>query len=241
MIDWLAGKGFGRPEKQYKLRDWLFSRQRYWGEPFPIVYDDDGVAIALPDDQLPLTLPEVDDYSPQSFDPQDATSEPVPPLARATEWAHVTLDLGDGPKSYRRELNVMPQWAGSCWYELRYLDPTNDKTFCDTGVEQYWMGKDPSRPGDPGGVDLYVGGVEHAVLHLLYSRFWHKALYDLGHVTSEEPFRRLFNQGYIQAFAYTDERGIYVPADEVVEVRPRTSSSSRADPSPRSTGRWASR
>ena len=221
MIDWLAGKGFGRPEKQYKLRDWLFSRQRYWGEPFPIVYDDDGVAIALPDDQLPLTLPEVDDYSPQSFDPQDATSEPVPPLARATEWAYVTLDLGDGPKRYRRELNVMPQWAGSCWYELRYLDPTNEKTFCDTGVEQYWMGKDPARPNDPGGVDLYVGGVEHAVLHLLYSRFWHKALYDLGHVTSEEPFRRLFNQGYIQAFAYTDERGVYVPADEVVEVRPR--------------------
>ncbi len=145
----------------------------------------------------------------------------MPPLARATEWAYVTLDLGDGPKRYRRELNVMPQWAGSCWYELRYLDPTNEKTFCDPGVEQYWMGKDPSRPNDPGGVDLYVGGVEHAVLHLLYSRFWHKALYDLGHVTSEEPFRRLFNQGYIQAFAYTDERGVYVPADEVVEVRPR--------------------
>jgi leucyl-tRNA synthetase len=224
MMDWLAGKGFGRPEKQYKLRDWLFSRQRYWGEPFPIVYDADGVAIALPDDQLPLTLPEVDDYSPQSFDPQDATSEPVPPLARATEWANVTLDLGDGPQSYRRELNVMPQWAGSCWYELRYLDPTNDKTFCDAGVEQYWMGprngNSPDGVKDPGGVDLYVGGVEHAVLHLLYSRFWHKALYDLGHVTSEEPFRRLFNQGYIQAFAYTDERGIYVPADEVVEVRP---------------------
>ena len=220
MIQWLADKGFGRPEKQYKLRDWLFSRQRYWGEPFPIVYDDDGVAIALPDDQLPLTLPEVDDYSPQSFDPLDATSEPVPPLARATEWAFVTLDLGDGPKRYRRELNVMPQWAGSCWYELRYLDPTNNKTFCDPGVEQYWMGKDPNRPGDPGGVDLYVGGVEHAVLHLLYSRFWHKALYDLGHVSSEEPYRRLFNQGYIQAYAYTDERGVYVPADEVVEVKP---------------------
>ena len=218
MMDWLSGKGLAVAEKQYKLRDWLFSRQRYWGEPFPIVYDEDGVAIALPDDQLPLTLPEVSDYSPQSFDPQDATSEPVPPLARATEWSHVTLDLGDGPKSYRRELNVMPQWAGSCWYELRYLDPMNEKTFCDSGVEQYWMGKDPSRPNDPGGVDLYVGGVEHAVLHLLYSRFWHKALYDLGHVTSEEPFRRLFNQGYIQAFAFTDARGIYVPADEVVEV-----------------------
>jgi leucyl-tRNA synthetase len=220
MINWVAENGFGKPERQYKLRDWLFSRQRYWGEPFPIVYDEDGVAIALPDDQLPLTLPEVSDYSPQSFDAQDATSEPVPPLARATEWASVELDLGDGPKRYRRELNVMPQWAGSCWYELRYLDPTNDKTFCDPGVEQYWMGKDPARPNDTGGVDLYVGGVEHAVLHLLYSRFWHKALYDLGHVTSEEPFRRLFNQGYIQAFAYTDERGIYVPADEVTEPAP---------------------
>ena len=173
--------------------------------------------------------------------PQDATSEPVPPLARATEWANVTLDLGDGPKSYRRELNVMPQWAGSCWYELRYLDPTNDKTFCDPGVEQYWMGKDPSRPNDTGGVDLYVGGVEHAVLHLLYSRFWHKALYDLGHVTSEEPFRRLFNQGYIQAYAYTDERGHLRARRRGRRARPRASSSSRAGRSPRSTGRWASR
>jgi len=220
IIDWLVARGFGRAEKQYKLRDWLFSRQRYWGEPFPIVYDDDNVAISLPDDQLPLSLPEVSDYSPQSFDADDATSDPVPPLARATEWAEVVLDLGDGPKTYRRELNVMPQWAGSCWYELRYLDPTNDKTFCDPGVEQYWMGKDPTRSNDPGGVDLYVGGVEHAVLHLLYSRFWHKVLYDLGHVSSEEPFRRLFNQGYIQAFAYTDARGVYVPADHVVETSP---------------------
>jgi len=220
MIDWLVSTGIGQAHKQYKLRDWLFSRQRYWGEPFPIVYDEHGVAIALPDEQLPLTLPEVTDYAPQSFDPQDATSQPVPPLARATEWVSVELDLGDGPKTYTRELNVMPQWAGSCWYELRYLDPTNDKTFCDPDVERYWMGKNPARPGDPGGVDLYVGGVEHAVLHLLYSRFWHKALYDLGHVSSEEPYRRLFNQGYIQAYAYTDARGLYVPADEVVEVEP---------------------
>ncbi|WP_420121639.1 leucine--tRNA ligase [Nakamurella sp.] len=220
MIDWLVAKGVGQARTQYKLRDWLFSRQRYWGEPFPIVYDEHGVAIALPDDQLPLTLPEVSDYSPQSFDPQDATSQPVPPLARATEWSTVELDLGDGRKTYTRELNVMPQWAGSCWYELRYLDPTNAQAFCDPGVERYWMGKDPSRPNDPGGVDLYVGGVEHAVLHLLYSRFWHKVLFDLGHVSSEEPYRRLFNQGYIQAYAYTDERGLYVPADEVVEVAP---------------------
>ncbi len=220
ITQWLQDKGFGAPQKQYKLRDWLFSRQRYWGEPFPIVYDSEGVAHALPDDQLPLELPEMADYAPQANDPEDANSEPVPPLAKATEWATVTLDLGDGEQTYRRELNVMPQWAGSCWYELRYLDPTNDKAFCDPGVEQYWMGKDPSRPNDTGGVDLYVGGVEHAVLHLLYSRFWHKVLYDLGHVTSEEPFRRLYNQGYIQAFAYTDERGVYVPAEEVVETTP---------------------
>ena len=129
----------------------------------------------------------------------------------------VDLDLGDGERRYRRETNTMPQWAGSCWYYLRYLDPDNTERFVDADVERYWMGKDPARPDDPGGVDLYVGGVEHAVLHLLYARFWHKVLFDLGHVSSEEPFRRLFNQGYIQAFAYTDARGTYVPAEEVVE------------------------
>jgi leucyl-tRNA synthetase len=224
IIDWLEAKGFGTPKVQYKLRDWLFSRQRYWGEPFPIVYDENDVAIALPDEYLPLELPEVDDYAPQAFDPHDATSTPVPPLNRATEWKTVTLDLGDGPKQYRRELNVMPQWAGSCWYELRYLDPTNTEAFCDPQVEKYWMGPreqaSPEGVKDPGGVDLYVGGVEHAVLHLLYSRFWHKVLYDLGHVSSEEPFRRLYNQGYIQAYAYTDERGFYVPAEQVVEIEP---------------------
>lgn len=125
------------------------------------------------------------------------------------------LDLGDGPKRYTRETNVMPQWAGSCWYELRYLDPTNDGRFVDADNERYWMG--PRSEGDCGGVDLYVGGAEHAVLHLLYARFWHKVLYDLGHVSSFEPFRKLFNQGYIQAYAYTDARGAYVPAEEVVE------------------------
>src|SRR5262249_15569594 len=121
-----------------------------------------------------------------------------------------------GPKGCTRETNTMPQWAGSCWYELRYLDPTNDQEFVDPQNEKYWMG--PQWPGDCGGVDLYVGGVEHAVLHLLYARFWHKVLYDLGHVSSFEPFRKLFNQGYIQAYAYTDERGSYVPAEEVSEV-----------------------
>ncbi len=140
---------------------------------------------------------------------------PVPPLARADHWLTIELDLGDGPKRYRRETNVMPQWAGSCWYELRYLDPTNENEFVDPAVEQYWMG--PSGPGDVGGVDLYVGGVEHAVLHLLYARFWHKVLYDLGWVSSEEPFHRLVNQGYIQAYAFTDARGMYVPAEEVTE------------------------
>jgi len=216
MIEWLSGKGLGTSEVQYRLRDWLFSRQRYWGEPFPIVYDEDNLPIALPEDLLPLELPEVANYAPQSFDPMDANSTPVPPLGRATEWATVELDLGQGVRTYRRELNVMPQWAGSCWYELRYLDPTNEQAFVDPEVEKYWMGKDPGRPDDTGGVDLYVGGVEHAVLHLLYARFWHKVLFDLGHVSSEEPFRKLFNQGYIQAFAYTDERGTYVPAEDVV-------------------------
>ncbi len=219
---WLAAKSSGQPQVQYKLRDWLFSRQRYWGEPFPIVYSTEpgaeDVAIPLPASLLPLELPDVIDYAPKSFDQLDATSSPEPPLGRAVEWATVTLDLGDGPREYRRELNVMPQWAGSCWYELRYLDPTNTERFVDPDVEKYWMGKDPDRPGDTGGVDLYVGGVEHAVLHLLYSRFWHKVLFDLGYVSSEEPFRRLFNQGYIQAYAYTDDRGFYVPAEDVVEV-----------------------
>ncbi|HEX4247207.1 MAG TPA: leucine--tRNA ligase [Pseudonocardia sp.] len=219
IIDWLAGKGAGESVVQYKLRDWLFSRQRYWGEPFPIVHDEHG-PVPLPDDQLPVVLPEIDDYSPRSYDPDAADSEPEPPLSRAQDWVNVELDLGDGLKPYRRETNTMPQWAGSCWYPLRYLDPTNSETFCAPDIERYWMGKDPAGHGaaDPGGVDLYVGGVEHAVLHLLYSRFWHKVLFDLGHVSSEEPFRRLLNQGYIQAYAYTDARGTYVPAEEVVEA-----------------------
>ncbi|GAB3080385.1 leucine--tRNA ligase [Corynebacterium aquatimens] len=218
-IEWLAEKGSGREKVQYKLRDWLFARQRYWGEPFPIVYDAEGNAHALPEDLLPVELPDVEDYNPVSFDPDDADSEPSPPLAKATDWVNVTLDLGDGPKEYTRDTNVMPQWAGSSWYQLRYIDPTNDDQFCALENERYWTGPRPDVHGenDPGGVDLYVGGVEHAVLHLLYSRFWHKVLYDLGHVTSKEPYRRLFNQGYIQAYAYTDARGVYVPAADVEE------------------------
>ncbi|HEY3465424.1 MAG TPA: class I tRNA ligase family protein, partial [Amycolatopsis sp.] len=150
---------------------------------------------------------------------EDRDSTPSSPLARATDWVEVELDLGDGPKKYRRDINTMPNWAGSCWYQLRYLDPTNSETFCAPENEQYWMGPRHAEHGvdDTGGVDLYVGGVEHAVLHLLYSRFWHKVLFDLGHVTSKEPYRKLFNQGYIEAYAYTDSRGVYVPAEQVEE------------------------
>jgi leucyl-tRNA synthetase len=215
IIEWLEAGGHGRGAVTYRLRDWLFSRQRYWGEPFPIVYDETGLPIALPESMLPVELPEIEDFSPRTFNPDDADTEPETPLSRAKDWVEVVLDLGDGPKPYTRETNTMPQWAGSSWYELRYLDPTNEKALVDPENERYWMG--PQRPGDCGGVDLYVGGVEHAVLHLLYARFWHKVLYDLGHLSSFEPFRRLFNQGYIQAYAYTDERGVYVPAEEVVE------------------------
>ena len=214
-IEWLAANGAGEEKIQYKLRDWLFARQRYWGEPFPIVYDENGQAHGLPEDMLPVELPQVEDYNPVSFDPEDADSQPAPPLAKATDWVEVELDLGEGTKKYWRDTNVMPQWAGSSWYQLRYIDPTNQDAFCDIENERYWTG--PRSENDPGGVDLYVGGVEHAVLHLLYARFWHKVLYDLGFVSSKEPYRRLFNQGYIQAYAYTDSRGVYVPAAEVEE------------------------
>ena len=216
MIEWLVAKGLGHGTVTYRLRDWLFSRQRYWGEPFPIVWDEDGVAHALPEDMLPVELPEVSDYSPRTFDADDADSSPEAPLGRAEDWVNVTLDLGDGPKAYRRETNTMPQWAGSCWYEMRYTDPTNSERFAGEENLAYWMG--PREGKASGGTDMYVGGVEHAVLHLLYARFWHKALFDLGHVSSSEPYHRLFNQGYIQAYAYVDSRGQYVPADEVEET-----------------------
>lgn len=214
---WLREHGVGEGTVNFRLRDWLFSRQRYWGEPFPIVYDEDGVAHPLPESMLPLELPEVDDYSPRTFDPDDADTQPETPLSRNADWVNVTLDLGDGngPKKYRRETNTMPNWAGSCWYELRYLDPNNDQKLVDPAIEQYWMGP---REGQPtGGVDLYVGGAEHAVLHLLYARFWSKVLHDLGHISSAEPFHKLYNQGMIQAFVYRDSRGIAVPAAEVEE------------------------
>ena len=219
MTERLAADGRGQARVEYKLRDWLFARQRYWGEPFPVVYDADGRAHGLPESVLPVELPDIPDYSPMLFDADDADSEPSPPLGKVTDWVNVELDLGDGLQHYTRDTNVMPQWAASSWYELRYADPHNSEEFCAKENEAYWMGPRPAEhgPQDPGGVDLYVGGVEHAVLHLLYCRFWHKVLHDLGHVTSREPYRRLINQGYIQAFAYTDARGAYVPAADVVE------------------------
>lgn len=217
MTAWLERKGAGHATVTHRLRDWLFSRQRYWGEPFPVVWDEDGNVHALPESMLPVELPELTDYPPKAYDPDDADSSPEPPLGRAHDWVTVELDLGDGVKRYRRDTNTMPQWAGSCWYELRYTDPDNDKAFADPANEAYWMGPRPEVGNISGGTDLYVGGVEHAVLHLLYARFWHKVLYDLGYVSSFEPFHKLFNQGYVQAYAYTDQRGQYVPADEVVE------------------------
>lgn len=206
---WLEEQGLGKGQIQYKLRDWLFSRQRYWGEPFPILHGPDGEVRAVDEKDLPVELPEMEDFKPQASD--DPAAPPQPPLGRApASWREVEID---GVR-YTRELNTMPQWAGSCWYYLRYLDPKNEDRFVDPEVEAYWMGTSEDNPA--GGVDLYVGGAEHAVLHLLYSRFWHKVLYDLGHVSSPEPFGRLFNQGYIQAYAYRDERGVAVPASEVV-------------------------
>ncbi|AEN09889.1 MULTISPECIES: leucine--tRNA ligase [unclassified Streptomyces] len=215
ITEWLREHGVGEGTVNFRLRDWLFSRQRYWGEPFPIVYDEEGIAHPLPESMLPLELPEVEDYSPRTFDPDDADTQPETPLSRNADWVNVTLDLGDGPKKYRRETNTMPNWAGSCWYELRYLDPNNERRLVDPEVEQYWMGPRDGQPA--GGVDLYIGGAEHAVLHLLYARFWSKVLHDLGHISSSEPFHKLYNQGMIQAFVYRDSRGIAVPAAEVEE------------------------
>lgn len=191
MIGWLAEKGIGKGRVTYKLRDWLFSRQRYWGEPFPILHKQDGSIVALPESALPITLPQLSDFRP--------TAEGNPPLGRATDWVKVKAD----GEELTRELNTMPQWAGSCWYYLRFMDPRNDKRFVGEEVEKYW-----------GQVDLYVGGVEHAVLHLLYARFWHKVLFDAGLVSTNEPFKKLFNQGMILAYSYKDERGkYYSPAD----------------------------
>jgi len=193
---WLSERGLGIPKVQYKLRDWLFSRQRYWGEPFPVVHTDDGEVVPLPEDLLPVELPVIDEYKP--------TADGRPPLARAgVDWLRV--ELPDG-RMATRETNTMPQWAGSCWYYLRYLDPDNDREAWSAEAENYWMP-----------VDLYVGGVEHAVLHLLYARFWHKVLYDCGLVHTTEPFTKLFNQGMILANSYRDAGGRYYHPGEVEE------------------------
>jgi leucyl-tRNA synthetase len=198
---WLESKNLGRKTINYKLRDWLFSRQRYWGEPFPIVWKN-GHHEALPETALPVLPPELSDYKP--------TSSGEPPLARAKDW----VNLPDGST---RETNTMPQWAGSCWYYLRYLDAQNTNAFVDSKSERYWMGTDGSKATP--GIDLYVGGTEHAVLHLLYSRFWHKVLYDLGHVSTPEPFFKLVNQGLIlgeDGQKMSKARGNVVNPDEVV-------------------------
>ena len=201
ITSWLEEKGLGKRTINFKLRDWLFSRQRYWGEPFPIVWKD-GNHEALPESELPLLAPELEDYKP--------TGTPEPLLSKATDW----VDLGDG---VTRETNTMPQWGGSCWYYLRYCDAQNPDAPIGKEAEQYWMAKN----GNPGGVDLYIGGTEHAVLHLLYARFWHKVLFDLGHVSTPEPFQKLVNQGLIMGEdgqKMSKSRGNVVNPDEVVEL-----------------------
>ncbi len=193
MTAWLEERGIGRAKVTYRLRDWLFSRQRYWGEPFPLLHGPDGEVELVPTEDLPVSLPELDDFTP--------SPSGDPPLARAKDWVRV-VDA-DG-KVWRRETNSMPQWAGSCWYYLRFLDPGNDTAAWDPEIERYWMP-----------VDLYVGGAEHAVLHLLYARFWHKVLFDCGLVSTDEPFRKLVNQGMVLSFAYRDQRGALVPVQDV--------------------------
>ncbi len=193
---WLEQEKLGRRVVNYKLRDWLFSRQRYWGEPIPIVHWEDGTTTSLSDAELPLVLPQVEDYK-----PSDGGESP---LAKAKEWIEVT-DTKTGKRG-KRETNTMPQWAGSCWYYLRFIDPKNPSVGWDPALEKRWMP-----------VDLYVGGAEHAVLHLLYARFWHKVLFDLGYVSTREPFKKLYNQGMIQSHAFKDKRGALVAVDLVEE------------------------
>lgn len=194
VTDYLSEKGIGHKTVNFKLRDWLFSRQRYWGEPIPLVHCKHCGIVPVPEDQLPLELPKVDKYEP--------TGTGEGPLAGIEDWVNTTCPVCGGPA--KRETNTMPQWAGSCWYYLRYCDPHNDKAFVDPEKEKYWMP-----------VNLYVGGVEHAVLHLLYSRFWHKVLFDLGLVSTSEPFHKLVNQGMITSYAYQRPDKVLVPADKV--------------------------
>jgi len=213
VIDWAQANAIGKSLTTWRLRDWLFSRQRYWGEPFPIVSTEDGVVWPVSESHLPVTLPPLDDYTPGEHE------DPTPLLGKATDWVETTAgEAGVDPAllapdtPVRRETNTMPGWAGSCWYYLRYCDPHNAAAFIDPAVEEYWVG--PTN-GSKGGVDLYIGGAEHAVLHLLYARFWHKMLFDLGHLTSNEPFRKLFHQGMLTSFAWKRPDGTLVPVDEV--------------------------
>jgi leucyl-tRNA synthetase len=195
ITDWLENKKLGKAKVNFKLRDWLFSRQRYWGEPFPVIHWEDGEVSLLSDNELPLELPELEKYLPGESGES--------PLSNSEEWLNVTDKNG---RKGRRETNTMPQWAGSCWYYLRFIDPGNDKLIFNSEKEKYWMP-----------VDLYIGGAEHAVLHLLYSRFWHKVLFDLGIVSTDEPYKKLFNQGMILAFAYETESGSKISGDLVEE------------------------
>ncbi len=200
IIEWLEANGVGNGTIQYRLRDWLFSRQRYWGEPFPLIHLEDGTVVPLPEDSLPVSLPLLDEFKP--------TADGRPPLARADGWVQTTDPTTGAPAV--RETNTMPQWAGSCWYYLRFISPLSDEFAWEPDEEKYWMP-----------VDLYVGGAEHAVLHLLYARFWHKVLYDLGLVSTKEPFQRLFNQGMIHAMSYNDSAdgtGKFYYPEEVEEV-----------------------
>ena len=190
--------GKGRGAVKYKLRDWLFSRQRYWGEPFPVIHYEDGSIELVDEKELPVIPPDMEDFKP--------SGNGESPLAKATEWLRYVNPVTG--KVGRRETNTMPQWAGSCWYYLRYLDPNNEKQGWAPEKERYWMP-----------VDLYVGGAEHAVLHLLYARFWHKVLFDLGYVSTKEPFMKLVNQGMILGISYKDSRGALVPTDQV-EITP---------------------
>jgi len=213
VIHWaeLGGHGFGRTS--WRIKDWLFSRQRYWGEPIPIVQTEDGTHYPISQEHLPVCLPDLNDYEPTISD------DPQPLLGKVHEWVHTTAgEAGVHPSllpaetPVQRETNTMPGWAGSCWYFIRFCDPTNSEAFVSTAAEQYWFGPTDESPG---GVDLYVGGAEHAVMHLLYARFWTKLLHDLGHLSSDEPFRTLFHQGLLTSFAYKREDGSLVPVDEV--------------------------
>jgi leucyl-tRNA synthetase len=197
MTEWIEKKGLGAGKIQFRLRDWLFSRQRYWGEPIPVMFFEDGSKRSLDEDELPLTLPYVSDFKPAG------TGES--PLAKVPEWIDF-IDKKTGKKA-KLETNTMPQWAGSCWYYLRYIDPQNNEIFAQKDKEHYWMGEN--------GVDLYIGGSEHAVLHLLYARFWHKVLYDYGLVSSKEPFNKLFHQGLILAFSYRNKNNVLIPNDKI--------------------------